>query len=493
MIAGKMLIIDDEEAITWSLCKFFERLNYQIQIASSVEKAYSLLKQDCPDVIILDIRLPGQDGLSALKTLSAMAKFAPIILITAHGNLSTAVQAITDGAFDYLAKPFDLQEIRDCVTRALQFRQKTTGTILEIAKEKPAEAVAEMIGKSLPMQNVYKRIALVAPHDASVLITGESGTGKELVARAIHRYSLRKDQVFLPVHVASLNPNLVESELFGHAKGSFTNATQEKEGLLVLANKGTLFLDELADIPLAVQAKLLRVLEHQEVLPVGSNQPRKIDVRILAATHQDLHAQISQGNFRHDLFYRLNVFEVHLPPLRDRFDDLPLLAETFLKRLPNSNQIFLPSETLSYLAGRSWPGNVRQFRNAIEHAAIIARHGPLLPEHFPQPLVDSSENIAPEVRFEELFRSWVQQKLHQLVEKRGADKTTDEKKSGNLYDQTLALLEPILLDEVLKHTHQQRISAARILGLARATLRKWISRYRPQDPLPEEEPSESGE
>src|SRR4029078_11132345 len=228
-------------------------------------------------------------------------------------------------------------------------------------------------GRGPARQWVCKRIALVAPRDSCVLITGESGTGKELVARAVHRHSLRKDRPFLPVHVAALNPNLVESELFGHVKGAFTGAAQARPGLLALADGGTVFLDELGDIPLPVQAKLLRVLEHQEVLPVGGSVPAKINVRVLAANHADLLKQWHAGQFRHDLYFRLNVFEVHLPALRDRPEDIAQLCEHFLRRFGTGSK--LAEATVDYLRSRTWPGNVRELRNALEHAAIVARTG----------------------------------------------------------------------------------------------------------------------
>ena len=277
-----VLIVDDEEAITWALRKALEREGYRVGVAPSAEKAFELAANLRPNAVILDIRLPGMDGLAALGKLRQLTGDAPVIVITAHGNLSTAVRAVEGGAFDYLAKPFDLSQALDAVARAVKSRSTSIPSAEEILDED-----GEIVGKSLAMQAVFKRIALVAPHEASVLITGESGSGKELVARAIHRHSPRRDQLFLPVHVAALNPTLVESELFGHVRGSFTGANADKRGLLVLADGGTVFLDELADIPLEVQAKLLRVLEHQEILPVGGNQPVRINIRILCATHQE--------------------------------------------------------------------------------------------------------------------------------------------------------------------------------------------------------------
>src|ERR671933_2068388 len=331
---AKLLIVDDEEAISWALRKAFERQGHTVGVAASAEAALDLAAKLQPDAVILDVRLPGMDGLAALGRLRALTGDAPVIVVTAFGNLSTAVRAVEG--------------------------------------------------------------------DACVLITGESGTGKELVARALHRHSPRRDRPFLPVHVAALNPNLVESELFGHVKGAFTGAAQARPGLLALADGGTVFLDELADIPPPVQVKLLRALEHDEVLPVGASQPQPLNIRILGATHQDLARAVAEGRFRHDLFFRLNVFQVALPPLRQRVEDVEPLAEHFLRRFEPRALPLLP-ETVRFLQSLPWFGNVRELRNALEHAAIVARGGPLLPEHFPTfsgdpSLANLAEQVAAAVR-----------------------------------------------------------------------------------------------
>src|SRR5581483_1099849 len=314
------------------------------------------------------------------------------------------------------------------------------------------------------MQAVFKRIALVAARDACVLITGESGTGKELVARAVHRYSPRSDRPFLPVHVAALNPNLVESELFGHAKGAFTGAEQHRPGLLALADGGTVFLDELADIPLPVQVKLLRVLEQGEVFPVGASQPQQLNVRILAATHQDLFRKVQEGSFRHDLFFRLNVFQVHLPPLRERLEDIPLLIEQFLRRL-GADRVTVPVETLRHLTTLPWTGNVRELRNALEHALIVAQGSPLLPEHFPASLLSS---LDPDDQFAAAVRQWLAQRLAHA----GTSVPT------GLFHELLQVMESTLLAEVMGRVRGNRWQAARWLGLNRATVRKKLAEHR---------------
>jgi two-component system, NtrC family, nitrogen regulation response regulator GlnG len=322
----------------------------------------------------------------------------------------------------------------------------------------------EIVGTSPAMQTVFKRIALVSPRDACVLITGESGTGKELVAAAIHRYSLRRDRPFLPVHVAALNPSLVESELFGHVKGAFTGAAQARPGLLSLADGGTIFFDELADIPLSVQVKLLRVLEHNEVFPVGSNQAQPLNVRVLAATHQDLERKIGEGTFRHDLFFRLNVFQIHLPPLRERREDILPLAEHFLRRFEPRSLPILP-DTAQFLVSVPWLGNVRELRNALEHAVIVARGGPILPEHFPLAPVLTGNN--PRDHLTTAVRHWVEEQ----IKKNGAQPP------ANLYEELLACVEPPLLEEVLRRLQGNRWVASQWLGLNRATVRKKLTHY----------------
>jgi two-component system nitrogen regulation response regulator GlnG len=457
MAQKHVLIIDDEEAICWALRRGLEQEGYAVRVTASAEEGLRLARQPT-DAIILDVRLPGMDGLTALEQLRQTTRNAPVIVVTAHGNLTTAVKALEGGAFEYLAKPFDLGQALDAVRRALE-RPQT-------AHEEPPLPEPEsdgLIGRSPAMQQVFKRIALVAAHDACVLITGESGTGKELVARAIHRFSPRRDRPFLPVHIAALNPSLVESELFGHVKGAFTGAAQARPGLFSLADGGTVLLDELADIPLPVQVKLLRALEYGEVLPVGASQPEALRLRILAATHQDLNRKVAEGTFRHDLFYRLNVFQIHLPPLRDRPGDVPLLVEHFLRKFAPA-AVPVPADTLRFLEAQPWFGNVRELRNALEHAAIVARGSPLRPDHFPRV---SSTLGAPADPLPEALRSWVAERIRQAPNGTPAD----------LYDELLRTAEPVILEEVLRRVGGNRWEAARWLGLNRATVRKKLVQY----------------
>lgn len=455
-----ILIVDDEEAVCWALQRALVREGHSAAVAPSAEEAFTLAEKQRPDAILLDVRLPGMDGLTALGRLRALTDDAPVIVVTAFGNLDTAVRAVEGGAFDYLAKPFDLGQALDAVSRALQRRS------LPAAQDTTPDTVREeIVGASSAMQTVFKRIALVAPRDACVLITGESGTGKELVARALHRHSPRRDRPFLPVHVAALNPNLVESELFGHVRGAFTGANQARPGLLALADGGTVFLDELAEVPLAVQVKLLRVLEHGELLPVGGNQIQTLQVRIVAATHQDLGRRVAEGLFRHDLFFRLNVFQIHLPPLRERVEDIGTLAEHFLRRFEPSALPLRP-ETLRHLQSLPWLGNVRELRNALEHAAIVARGGELLPEHFPT-LALLPGPVSPEEQLAQAVRQWVENRV------RIAGTAAPE----NLAAELMRCIEPALFDEVMRRVRGNRWVAAEWLGMNRATVRKKLGLY----------------
>lgn len=460
-----VLIIDDEEAIAWALRKACERQGYRAAVAASAEAGLTLAKKESPDAVFLDVRLPGMDGLTALGKFATIAPDAAVVVMTAHGSLDTAVRAVAGGAFDYLAKPFDLNAALDAVERAVNRTTHRTDS----ATNPELRHAEQFIGSSPAMQTVFKRIALVAPTDACVMVTGESGTGKELVARAIHAHSHRRDRPFLPVHVAALNPNLVESELFGHARGAFTGADRNRPGLLTLADGGTVFLDELADIPLPVQAKLLRVLERQEVLPVGGIEAHRVNVRIVSATHADLAAHVAAGTFRHDLFYRLNVYPIHIAPLRDRTDDIPALVEYFLRKFGGNPHLAI--DTLDFLKSRAWPGNVRELRNALEHAAIESRGSALLPIHFPPPMTYPGGTLSIAERMAGLIRDWVR----------------EQGDAEELYSRLQAAMEPALIGEVLRELDGNRLAAARRLGLARATVRKLIRKYELEPETSEEE------
>ena len=463
MTKRHVLIVDDEESICWALRRLLTELGHRVAVASSAEDAFEQVAREAPDLVMLDVRLPGMDGLEALARFERLLPRTPVIIMTAFGSLATAVAALSRGAFDYLVKPFDLDQAAAVVARAMALPAAITSTTVPSFDKYQSEE--ELLGRSPAMQEVFKRIALVAPTDAAVLITGESGTGKELVARAIHRHSLRAGAPLVPVNLAALSPTLVESELFGHARGAFTGAATARQGLLELANGGTVFFDETGDIPASVQVKLLRVLEQHEVTPVGDTRPRASSFRVIAATNHDLRTDIRGGAFREDLYFRLAVFEIALPPLRERLDDIPLLAERFLARcLPAGSTARLSPAALDELARRAWPGNVRELRNAIEHAVIVARGGPIGPEHLPAAIISSGEPTDAGA-IAGLVRRWAE---HQF---------RDSSRAVDLYERLLDMVEPPLLEVALRTHRGQRISAARSLGLHRATLRKKLEHF----------------
>jgi two-component system nitrogen regulation response regulator GlnG len=464
---SRILVVDDEVSICWALRESLGDEGHQVEVAASVEEGLAIAEGRPLDAVVLDVRLPGIDGLTAMGAFRDRIGPAPIIVITAFGDLETAVRAMEGGAFEYLVKPFDLDRATDIVTRALQSRRDGVP-----APDAPAGAFEPeaLVGRSPAMQELFKRIALVAPADVPVLITGESGTGKELVARAIHRHSPRRSGPFVPVSLAALSPTLVERELFGHLKGSFTGASQDRPGLLELAAGGTLLLDEVGDIPTDLQVKLLRVIEHRAYTPVGDARPRPTDIRILAATNRPLGELMAAGRFREDLFFRLSVFPIHLPPLRDRRDDIPALAEHFLRqaRLADTADIRLTPAFLEALRGRPWTGNVRELRNAIEHAAIVARGRVLGPEHLPQPTMAGAELPSSGMDLRDRLAEWARRQIAEgLV-------GTEE---AALYERFLELAEPPLIEAVLDHCRQNRAAAAEVLGIHRATLRQKLRKY----------------
>jgi DNA-binding NtrC family response regulator len=462
---SRILIVDDEPSICWAFRESLGDDGHHVEVAASAEEGLRIAGTGDLDVVVLDVRLPGTDGFTAMRAFRERNEHVPIIMITAFGNLDTAVRALEGGAFDYLVKPFDLDEASRVVKRALEKRRER-----EPIAGPSASGSEPLIGASPAMQELFKKIALVAPTDVPVLITGESGTGKELVARAIHRHSGRRNGPFLPVCLAALSPGLVERELFGHLKGSFTGAVQDRKGLLELASGGTVLLDEIGDVSPNLQVKLLRAIEHREITPVGDARPRPTDIRVIAATNRPLAALMASGEFREDLFFRLSVFQIHIPPLRDRREDIPVLAEHFLKqsRLANVAETPLADDVRSALSARPWTGNVRELRNAIEHAAIIARGQAIRPEHLPPMSVNPNPASA----------SAPDQITGQLAAwARLAARNGTEPAESTLYDRFLQLTEPPLLRAVLEHCGQNRAAAAQVLGIHRATLRQKLRRY----------------
>ncbi|HID23692.1 MAG TPA: sigma-54-dependent Fis family transcriptional regulator [Planctomycetaceae bacterium] len=488
---SRVLVIDDEPTICWGFQQLLSEEGHEVQVAASAEEGLRLAEQRAPDAIVLDVRLPGMDGLSAIELFRLRIGHVPIIVITAFGNLDTAVKALEQGAFDYLTKPFELEQISDVIGRALRHGRSRPGTPSQAAEELCSAGDESLVGKSQAMQRVFKQIALAARTDVSVLITGESGTGKELVAEAIHRHSSRRAGPFVPVCLAALSANVIESELFGHVRGAFTGADSDRKGLLELADGGTVFLDEIGDVAPAIQVKLLRAIERHEIMPVGDARPRRIDFRIIAATHQSLPELIASGRFREDLFYRLSVFQIELPPLRDRPEDIPLLAEHFLGQIsgragpggssgqrsaagvPDSSESAgtvpkrFSEAALRELMARPWYGNVRELRNAVEHAAVLSRTAEIGPESLPEPLAMSARG---QKSCEQVCRRAAARWLVAAAEKRADGEPA-------LYRRFLELVEPPLLEAALKLCAGNLAAAARLLGIHRATLRHKLRRY----------------
>ena len=453
---NRILIIDDEPAIGWSLRELLTDEGHAVEVASSAEAALETCGRFAPDAMLLDVRLPGRDGLTALPDLRAAAPGAAIVVMTAFGDLDTAVRAVAAGAFDYLVKPFDLASVSRVVARALADRVASVPA--PVADAPPAR----LVGSSPAMQAVFKQIAVAAATDLPVLITGETGTGKELVARAIHAHSRRRDRPLVATSLAALAPSVVESELFGHVRGAFTGATADRRGLFEQADGGTLLLDEIGEAPLDVQAKLLRVLEDRAIAPVGSSTVRPVDVRVIAATNRDLVAALEAGRFRIDLYHRLRVLQIEMPPLAARPEDLPALVDHFLAAAGHGGRQ-ASAAFLAAVRSRAWPGNVRELRHAVESAAAMARGGSLEAEHLPPAAATPPGRVAPPRDADLVVATAVQQWLD-AAWIASAD-------SGDLHDRLLKLVEKTLAAEAVDRAGGNRTAAAKALGLDRATLR----------------------
>lgn len=452
---SRILIVDDEPAICWSLKEGLSDQGHTVQTAASVERADKVLESFAPDLIVLDVRLPGQDGLEALPRYRKRFPATPVVVMTAFGDLQTVVDAMNRGAFEYLVKPFELPEFLSVVARSLQPR------ITSNAATSQRTETPQLIGQGPSMQAVFKQIALVAPTDFSVLITGETGTGKELAAEALHRHSPRRSEPFLRVSLASLSPSIIESELFGHIKGAFTGASEDRAGLFQLAENGTIFLDEIGEIPLSIQVKLLRVLESRRFTRVGSGDERPTNARLVAATNRDLPAMIAEGTFREDLYHRLKVFSIELPPLRSRREDLRPLVQYFLARQNPPYSAAISQEFWTEIEHRSWNGNVRELRNAIDHAVVLARGGNLSPQHLPPAIGYNAASANPHDELNSAIVSWVKERLS----------VSESELPTDLYRQFLNIGESALFGEILSFTQQNRSAAAKMLGVDRATLR----------------------
>jgi len=448
-------IIDDDRSIRWVLEKAFKQTDINVETFEHASGILDLLSHSQPNAIVSDIRMPGTDGLELLAEINKRYPDLPVIIMTAHSDLDSAVSAYHSGAFEYLPKPFDVDEAIDLVTRAIQYNQNQ--------QKQPAtttiEETPEIIGEAPSMQEVFRAIGRLSRSKITVLITGESGTGKELVAHALHKHSPRASQSFIALNTAAIPRDLLESELFGHERDAFTGAQQQRRGRFEQADGGTLFLDEIGDMPAELQTRLLRVLADGEFYRVGGHTPIKVDVRIIAATHQDLEVRVKQGKFREDLFHRLNVIRIHTPALRERIKDIPLLAKHFLKLAAkelNMEVKQLDKKTENYLTQLNWPGNVRQLENTCRWLTVMSPGKIIHMDDLSAELVNSENTTTTGDDWESALKSWAD---HQL----GFGESS-------LLEEALPKFELILIKAALNHTGGRKQDAAKLLGWGRNTL-----------------------
>ena len=467
-MSSRILIVDDEDSVRWVLDKGLRQAGYEVTAAKDGESAVRAFEAEPFDLVFVDVRMPGMDGLTALAKLREIRPDAHVIVMTAHGTMDTAIQAMQRGAYDYLAKPFDLDEVLLLTERALEARRLTQEVARLRTGLQEVKEFSALIGRHPRMQDVYKTIGRIAGSDVTVLLRGESGTGKELVARAIHHYSRRSGRAFVGVSCAAIPTTLLESEMFGHERGAFTDAKERRLGKFELAQGGTLYLDEIGDMPMELQTKLLRALQERTIERVGGQESIRVDVRVLAATNRDLDAAMRDGTFREDLYYRLNVVTLNLPPLRERRRDVPLLVEHFLAKYADSlGERGVAPEALDRLVGHEWLGNVRELENVIQRAMVLAQNGVILPEHLPIGPVSAAASVAVDATLEEI----IERKLLECV--RGLRTHS----SANLYDLIIGLVEKPLLRAVLRETSGNQVRAAQILGINRNTLRKKLTEH----------------
>ena len=455
---NQVWVIDDDRSIRWVLEKALTKAGLSVTCFSNANGVMEALERGQPEAIISDVRMPGMDGFALLEKIKHLYPDLPVIIMTAHSDLDSAVSAYHSGAFEYLPKPFDIDEAVDQVQRACKLRRETRASA-----EHETVAAAEIIGAAPAMQEVFRAIGRLARSNITVLINGESGTGKELVAHALHKHSPRADGPFVALNMAAIPHDLLESELFGHEKGAFTGAQARRIGRFEQANHGTLFLDEIGDMPAELQTRLLRVLADGEFYRVGGHEAVTADVRIIAATHQDLEKLVLEGRFREDLFHRLNVIRVHLPALRERREDIPLLMEHFLQRaakeLGVESKTLLP-ETVAELKSLEWRGNVRQLENTARWLTVMASGREIHCEDLPPELHREQDPQAADGDWRSILRTWIRASL-------AAGKV-------GLLDQALPEFETIMIETALEFTGGRKQDAARLLGWGRNTLTRKI-------------------
>lgn len=461
--ANNVWVVDDERSIRWVLEKALSQAGLDVTCYETGEPLLSDIDHNPPDAIITDIRMPGIDGLELLKRIKAGHPELPVIIMTAHSDLDSAVSSIQGGAFEYIPKPFEVDEAVAVVKRAIEHKkQNETPPVSHTASLE-----SEIIGKAPAMQEVFRAIGRLSKSNVTVLINGQSGTGKELVAQALHKHSPRAAKTFIALNMAAIPHDLIESELFGHEKGAFTGANQSRIGRFEQAEGGTLFLDEIGDMPAEAQTRLLRVLSDGEYYRVGGHQPLKADVRIIAATHQNLEQLVSQNRFREDLYHRLNVIRIHIPTLAERREDIPLLTNFFLQQAAdelNEDAKQLKPETMQFITHLPWPGNVRQLENFCRWITVMATGNEVVVEDLPPELLEDRDQTHDSENWEKSLRSWASRKLAQM-------KPGDQ----GLLNSAIPRFEKIMIETALKQTGGRKNDASILLGWGRNTLTRKIS------------------
>ncbi len=479
---NKLLLIDDEADVQYSFRRIFDSPELDITTCNSGEEGLEVIPRLKPDLVIMDVRMGGLSGLETLRRLRQTDARLPVIMMTAYGTTQTAIEAMKLGAYDYLLKPFDVPKLKQIVLSALKAAQDMKRVVSYQPLLESEDYDVGIVGRSEAMQNVFKLIGQLSAADATALITGESGTGKELVARAIYHHSQRAEKPFLAINCAAIPENLLESELFGHERGAFTGATNQRVGKFEQCNHGTIFLDEIGDMPLATQAKILRVLQSGTFERVGGNQPIQVDVRVIAATNKSLEPAVARREFREDLFYRLNVVRLAMPALRERRDDIPLLVNYFLKKFTGQGSKRPKSvtpEVIEALAHYDWPGNVRELENVIQRALVVCKGDAILLSDVPAeitahrtagaPTANTPSSAGVASRGDELpvipeEIPALAQRLFQWARQQPALKI-------------LPAVERELIIQALMDTNGNQVQAARLLGITRATLRKRIEKF----------------
>ena len=467
-MSNKTLIIaEDDESIRLVTSRYLQDLGYEIFMATNLKELWKLIESNKGDVLITDVMLPDGELFDILPQIVEYRDNLPVIVVSAKNNLQTAISATKQGAYEYLPKPFDLDELQKLIKKAYESKQNHK-KITKIRNESEKQLI---VGRSPAMQDLYKSIARLSQNDLTVMIYGESGTGKELVAKALHKYSTRSEKPFIALNMAAIPNDLIESELFGHEKGSFTGAHQKSDGKFKLAEKGTLFLDEIGDMPIDAQTRLLRVLQEGEFTPIGGKEKIQADTRIIAATHKNLSNLIENGEFREDLFYRLNVVPINIPPLRDRKEDIPELVNHFLdkaKDLKLEPKKFT-TESFQILEKYQWPGNVRELENFILKLCALYKDENILNEDLTEEILNlqklDQQMLDTENQFSKILENYLSRNINKI----------NKEYQGDVYNYFVTELEKVLLLEVLKNKNGNQLKAAELLGLNRNTLRKKIT------------------